>query len=91
MNPTQEINKRVSVFAAYADKGDVSKSCSPYRMLWDGKDITFKELSLRHPTVQGKRMLHVFHMSDGANGYRLEFDAERLHWTLVAMIPGDAV
>lgn len=90
MNPTQEINKRVTVFAAYKDIGDVSKSCCPYRMILDGKDIKFTELGLRHPTVQGKRMIHVFHMSDGANGYRLEFDAERLCWTLVSMIPGDA-
>ena len=31
--------------------------------------------------------IHVFHVSDGANGYRLEFDAEALTWTLVAMLP----
>jgi hypothetical protein len=31
-------------------------------------------------------MIHVFHVSDGTNGYRLEFDAERLTWMLVAMI-----
>ncbi len=33
-------------------------------------------------------MIHVFDMSDGTNDYRLEFDAERLTWTLVSMIPG---
>ncbi|MBC7512300.1 hypothetical protein H7142_01405 [Candidatus Saccharibacteria bacterium] len=43
---------------------------------------------MRHPTAQGKRMVHVFDVSDDMNDYRLEHDAERLTWTLVAMIPG---
>ncbi len=43
---------------------------------------------MRHPTSKGKRMIHVFEMSDGINDYRLEFDAERLVWTLVSMIEG---
>ena len=87
MNPTIDINQRVSVICAYKDKGDVSKASMPHKMRYGGKDITFTELSLRHPTVQGKRMIHVYHMSDGANGYRLEFDAEKLSWMLVSMIP----
>ena len=87
MNPTIKINKRVSVVAKYVNVGDVSKSCIPRRMKVDGREIEFTELTLRHPTAQGKRMIHVFHMSDGANGYRLEFDAERLIWTLAEMIP----
>ena len=58
-------------------------------MRWRGREIELTELALRHPTVQGKRMIHVFHMSDGANGYRLEFDAENLSWTLVSMLDGD--
>jgi hypothetical protein len=44
---------------------------------------------MRHPTVQGRRMIHVFDMSDGINDYRLEHDAERLTWTLVSMIEGN--
>lgn len=44
------------------------------------------ELALRHPTEAGRRMVHVFHVSDGSNGYRLEFDAETLTWTLVSVI-----
>jgi hypothetical protein len=36
-------------------------------------------------------MIHVFDVSDGSNDYRLEHDAERLTWTLVAMIPGGSM
>jgi hypothetical protein len=86
MDPTVQINERVDVVAIYRRRGEVDSLCLPCKMRWRGREIDLTELALRHPTVQGKRMLHVFHVSDGSNGYRLEFDAERLYWTLVAMI-----
>lgn len=86
MNPTIEINERVSVITVFKQKGDILSLCLPCKMNWRGREIPLTELALRHATVAGKRMIHVFHVSDGANGYRLEFDAEALTWTLVAMI-----
>jgi hypothetical protein len=87
MDPTIAINERVSVAATFRLQGEAKDWCTPRRMRFRGRDITFTELALRHPTVAGKRMIHVFHVSDGSNGYRLEFDAEALTWTLVAMMP----
>jgi hypothetical protein len=86
MDPTIAINQRVDVVTVFNKQGDASSLCYPAKMRWNGREILFTELALRHPTVQGKRMIHVFHVSDGATGYRLEFDAERLTWTLIAMI-----
>ena len=86
MDPTIEINERVDVAVVFRSHGDIRTLCMPIRMRWGTRDIELEELALRHPTVQGKRMIHVFHMSDGANNYRLEFDAEALAWTLVSMI-----
>lgn len=88
MDPTIQINERVDVAVAFKKHGEYNLLCTPWKMRWRGREYDFTELALRHPTVQGKRMLHVFHMSDGTNGYRLEFDAENLTWTLVAMIAG---
>jgi hypothetical protein len=90
MDPTIQINERVDMVAVYRKNGDIASLCMPCRMRWHGQDIELTELGLRHPTVAGKRMIHVFHMSDGANGYRIEFDAESLAWTLVSMIAGQA-
>lgn len=87
MNPTIEVNERVDVITVYRKQGDINSLCSPYKMRWKDREITFTEQALRFPTEQGKRMIHVFHVSDGSNGYRLEFDAARLTWTLVATIP----
>jgi hypothetical protein len=88
MNPTIEVNERVDIVVVFRKYGDISSLCVPIRMRWGTRDIELEELALRHPTTQGKRMIHVFHMSDGSNGYRLEFDAEALTWTLVSVIEG---
>jgi hypothetical protein len=88
MDPTQVINERVDVIATYKKQGDLQTLCYPYKMRYKGREITFTELALRHPTAKGKRMVHVFDMSDGVNDYRLEFDAEGLTWTLIAMVEG---
>lgn len=87
MDPSIAINERVDVVAVYRRQGEPNSLCVPSKMRWRSREIVFSELALKHPTVAGKRMIHVFHMSDGANGYRLEFDSESLTWTLVAMLP----
>lgn len=85
MDPTITINEQVDVVVVY------KKGVEPFpaKMQYQGREITFTKLGLLHPTAQGHRMLHVFDVSDGVNDYRLEFDAERLTWTLVSMLPGD--
>jgi hypothetical protein len=91
MDNTLLINQRVEVVVVFRKAGDVSRICLPARMRYKGQDIVLEELGFRHPTIQGKRMVHVFDVSDGVNDYRLEFDAEGLTWTLITMLPGDAV
>ena len=89
MDPTLQINERIDVVATYQRSGDIGTLCVPRRMRWRGQEIELTELALRYPTTQGKRMIHVFHMTDGVNDYRLEFDAEALTWTLIALLPGN--
>lgn len=91
MDPIIEINQRVDVVVVFRKHGDIASLCMPRKIRFRGNDIELTELGLRHPTVAGKRMVHVFDMSDGVNDYRLEFDAEALTWTLVAMIEGHYV
>ena len=88
MDPSLIINERVDVVALYKKDGDISTLAFPARMRYRNQEINFTTLGMRHPTSKGKRMVHVFDVSDGSNDYRLEFDAERLTWTLVAIIPG---
>lgn len=88
MDPTITVNERVSVISTFRDHGESATLCMPKRMRYRGRDITFTELGLRHPTSAGKRMIHIFDVSDGINDYRLGFDAEGLTWTLCAIIEG---
>lgn len=89
MDPTIKVEEQVDVVTAFYRNKSEQERCIPVKLRWRGHEIELTELALRHPTVAGKRMIHVFHMSDGVNGYRLEFDAEALTWTLVCLISGE--
>ena len=88
MDPTQVINERVDVVVVYRKDCDISMLSCPAKMKYKNQEIVFTKLGMRHPTSKGKRLIHVFDMSDDNNDYRLEYDAQGLTWTLVAIIPG---
>jgi hypothetical protein len=83
MENVTKINKDINVVAYYFKNKGPLLNCFPKKMEWGGKSIIFTEQGLRHPTKQGHRMIHVFDMTDGQADYRIEFDAQRLTWTLV--------
>ena len=80
-----EVNSRVKVIARFDSSSNIGASVMPIKMLYGGREIVFSELGLYHPTVAGKRMIHVFDMSNNESDYRLEFDAERLVWKLISI------
>lgn len=89
MNPTIDINERVSVVSTYRLNSNGKTIFYPLKMKYKGEEVSFTKLALKHPTSKGHRMIHVFDMSDGYSDYRLEFDAERLVWILSSMIQGE--
>ena len=91
MDPTVQINERVEVIVTYHTVSSDRLVCFPRKMRYRNQEVTFTVFGMRHPTEKGRRMIHVFEMSDGVNDYRLEFDAERLTWTLVSMLEGQHV
>lgn len=88
MDPTVHINERVDVVTISYARAEERLVCVPWKMKFRNQEVIFTVFGMRHPTAKGKRMIHVFEMSDGTNDYRLEFDAERLTWTLVNMLEG---
>lgn len=88
MDPTVQINERVEVIVTFHTVSGERLICFPRKMRYRSQEIEFTVFGMRHPTEKGRRMIHVFEMSDGVNDYRLEFDAERLTWTLVSMLEG---
>lgn len=86
MDPNNLINERVEVIVGFYKNRVASQIAVPIKMKYKNQEISFSELGLRHPTMKGQRMVHVFDMSDGTCDYRLEFDAEGLTWTLTSVI-----
>ena len=91
MDPTILINEIVDIVPIFSGHAPETRLCVPWKMRYRNQEIVFTIFGMRHPTVKGKRMIHVFDMSDGANDYRIEFDAERLTWVLVSMVEGHDV
>lgn len=80
MNDELFLNERVKVITFF---GEGLNPCRPMKFKRDsGREVTITEIGLRHPSIKGKRMVHVFDVTDGQADYRLEFDAERLNWFL---------
>ncbi len=88
MDNISVINQRVEVIAIFNSTTNNYTPCFPAKMKYKNQLIEFSELGFKHPVPRGKKMLHIFEMSDGTNDYRLEFDAESLIWTLIAITMG---
>lgn len=75
------LDERVQVVAVF---GTGLHPCRPVRFRRStGREVTITEIGLCHPTVHGRRTVHVFDVTDGGADYRLVFDTERLTWMLV--------
>ena len=80
MNDEIILNERVEVIAVF---GGGHHPCRPVRFKRkNGREVEVAEIGLYHPTAAGRRTVHIFDVTDGGADYRLEFDSERLTWTL---------
>ncbi len=87
MNDEVFLNERIDVIARF---GTGLNPCSPVKFRRpNGREVAIEKIGLRHPTMQGKRAVHVFDVTDGSTDYRIELDSERLTWMLTRM--GDAI
>lgn len=80
MNDELFLNERVDVVARF---GIGLNPCQPIKFRRaSGREVEIKEIGLRTPVAQGRKMMHMFDVTDGQADYRLEFDSERLTWRL---------
>lgn len=87
MNDELFLNERVDVVARF---GTGLNPCQPIKFRRaSGREVEIKEIGLRTPVAQGRKMMHMFDVTDGQADYRLEFDSERLTWRLT--MEGDRV
>lgn len=80
MNDETFLNERIDVVAKFGLGLD---PCVPIKFRRrNGREIVITEIGLRHPVNDGRKMIHVFDVTDGQADYRLELDSERLTWHL---------
>ncbi|HEU4830757.1 MAG TPA: hypothetical protein VFS65_01130 [Candidatus Saccharimonadales bacterium] len=80
MNDETFLNERIKVIATFGEGLD---PCRPIRFKRpNGREIEITEIGLRHPSMQGRRTMHIFDVTDGQADYRIELDSEQLTWRL---------
>jgi hypothetical protein len=80
MNDETFLKERIKVAAVF---GGGLNPCKPIKFLRkNGREVLITEIGLRHPSNDGKKMIHIFDVTDGGADYRLELDTERLTWYL---------
>ena len=73
MNDGLLLNERVEVIATF---GTGLNLCRPRKFRRaNGREIENTEIGLVHPASQRRRTVHMFDVTDGGAGYRLEFDS----------------
>lgn len=81
---SEHIDETVSVITIFNhEKGTVL----PREIKWRGRVYHINKLGYHHAVRQGRMLLHIFHVTDGTNDFRLLLNTENLHWTLQEMIP----
>lgn len=80
MNDEIILNERIEVVVKFV-RGH--HPCLPVKFRRaNGREVPVAKLGLYHPTLQGRRTIHIFDVTDGGADYRLEFDSQRLSWRL---------
>ncbi len=81
------VNERVSVLTKYdRDTGAVM----PVKMRWQTRLYAFQKLGYYHKVREGRTIMHIFHVADQSQDYRLRLDSDTLHWTLENVSDGHA-
>lgn len=83
---TEAINEKVSVISKY-DK--TNGAFLPVKLQWQGKVRVVNKLGFHHTKREGRKLFHIFSVTDASLCYCLSFDTETLHWTLLEVSDGN--
>lgn len=82
---SEVINEKVSVVLVCSRE---KAMIMPYKMRWQGREYKMTQLAYHHKARLGRTIMHIFHVTDGTNDYRLRLDTETLGWTLEEVLYG---
>jgi len=55
----------------------------PFKFFWKGREYLVKKINLNYSTWEGRSKIYFFAVSDNTNYFKLQFDSNSLHWTLL--------
>jgi hypothetical protein len=86
MEIATQTNQEIEITSVYFRSNPTKQRLESYpkRMVYEGREYTFLEDSLRYLVKRGQQFIKLFDVSDGQIQYRLRVD-ETNHWTLVGM------
>ena len=79
------INEKVSVITSFNREKCFVMPC---KIRWQGRDYIIKAVSYHHKIKEGKKLIHIFHVTDGVLDFRLRLDTENLFWILEEVCDG---
>ncbi|HTL39202.1 MAG TPA: hypothetical protein VL306_00080 [Methylomirabilota bacterium] len=74
----ESINEPIEVMALFK-----LKHTMPNRFWWQGKEIVIQKINLAYSKREGRNKFYFFAVTDGANYFKLQLNAESLTWTLL--------
>ncbi len=80
------INEKVSVISKY-DK--TRGTFLPVKLQWQGKVRLITQIGFHHTKRQGRKLIHIFSVTDTSLCYYLSLDTETLHWILLEVSDGN--
>ncbi len=74
------IDEQISVNLLF---NHLKHTASPTSLYWRGRRYMITNVGLHHITREGWTMFHIFSVTDGTTGFKLELNAETLAWKLL--------
>lgn len=74
------INESVSVNLL---TNSIQHTIAPTALYWRGRRYTLTKVGLHHVIHDGRTLIHVFSVTDGANFFKLQLNTETLGWKLL--------
>ena len=81
----EKINEKISVVTVFDRE---KRIVLPKKIKWQGRVYTIDKIGYHPKVKQGKKLLHIFSVSNNSLAFRLELDTETLFWTLQEVSDG---
>ena len=60
----------------------------PIRLFWHGRQYTLTQIGFHHTVREGRTLILIFSVTDGATFFKLRLDTETLLWKLLEVADG---